>query len=362
MKRQEVIFLSTGAIGDMVIASALHAPFYERDISMGIVSAEFTRGLWQHFGNTITYAYGKDKVLPEFPTDAVVVDIRNYLRHLPHSQNLPQWLTKQEEKRKGHLCEWMAYEAATACPGIERILKETFKVTRDDVQIILTEEEIEEGKARINEIRKESNNKLVTILAPYSNTENRNMGMRQLEEVVVGLQDTTTVCQLEPFQPADYVVGTKPVGDRDLRKVAALLLAADAYIGVDSGPLHIINGAIQGTGWYSHKLDGKRDPAKVFVVLGSSHPDVVAYEGNTIITALTSHAVCPVAPCGAHGYVAPEEYGKYFGEIFHPSRKEGDKSGCIYQEHDFPNTAPCMSAVSSEQIVEAVQAYLRDRK
>lgn len=359
METPQVIFLSTGAIGDMVIASALHTPFYEREISIGVVSADFTRGLWQHFGNTTAYAYDKDKALPELPKEAVVVDIRNYLHHFPHSQNLPHGLT-EEEKRKGHLCEWMAYEAATQCPGIERILRKTFKVTRDDVQIILTEQEIEAGKKLIEEIRKESSNKSVTILAPYSNTENRNIGMHQLEEIVAGLEDRTAICQLQPFGETEYVKGTRPIGDRDLRKVAALLLVADAYIGVDSGPLHIVNGAIQGAEWYNQRLEGRRDPAKVFVVLGSSAPEVVAYKGNTIIQSPV--CVCDVAPCGAHGYVAPERYGEHFGKEFHASRKEGDKSGCIYKDQDFPNTAPCMTAVPSEQIIETVRAYLRNRK
>src|SRR3989338_1568345 len=99
-----VILLSTGAIGDMVIASALAAQLYQRDIPHGIVSSGFTLPLWKHFGFATTYAYGPDTSIPELPSDAVVVDIRRYLRHFPHSSFLPG------TERKGHLCEWMAVE------------------------------------------------------------------------------------------------------------------------------------------------------------------------------------------------------------------------------------------------------------
>ena len=351
MENKEVILLSTGAIGDLVIASAVRAALWEKKINdVGIVSSNHTLGLW--FDEQRAYAY-EGQSIPFLPANTIVVDIRSYLRHFPHSSVLPG------TDKKAHLCQWMAQEAIAVCEELEGILDPKY-VSRDDVEIILSKEEVMWGIGEIGKIRRE-HGKLVTILAPYSNTQNRNMGMQRLEQVVRGLEDTTTICQLEPFEEAQYVQGTRRMGNKDLRKVAALLLAADAYIGVDSGPLHLLNGAIQRSEFYEHELEQRRDPAKVFVVLGSSAAEVVAYKGNSVITSPVS--ICSVAPCGSHGYVAPEAYGEHFGRVFHRAKQpEKDKSGCIFEEHHYPNTAPCMTAVAYEQIIEAVREYLRQNK
>lgn len=135
-EQKRVILLSTGAIGDMVIASALAAQFYQRDIPHGIVSSGFTLPLWKHSGNATTYAYGKDKALPELPKDSLVVDISNYLRHFPHSSVLPG------TDRKGHLCEWMGVEAVYEQNNLDAILA-LDSVSRDDVQIFMTDRDSE---------------------------------------------------------------------------------------------------------------------------------------------------------------------------------------------------------------------------
>ena len=346
-----VILLSTGAIGDMVIASALAAQFYQRDIPHGIVSSGFTLPLWKHFGFSTTYAYGPANSVPELPSDALVADIRNYLRHFPHTEFLPG------TERKGHLCKWMAVEAFSAAPSLETLLGKDLSVSRDDVQIFMTEEEIQAGLAWVVALQQEHGNKPVVILSPYSTTTNRNIGKQRLDEVVYGLQDLVIPCQLMPIPTDGIITGAILVGSNDLRKVAGLLLAADAYVGVDSGPLHMVNGVIQGAEWYGHNLKSQRNKGKVFVVTGSSAPEVVAYEGNTILQAPVR--VCDVAPCGAHGYLAPPEYEKHFGKEFHPSPR--DKGGCVFQDHHYKDTAPCMTAVPSEQIIEAVRTYLQKR-
>ncbi len=346
-----LILLSTGAIGDMVIASALAAQFYQRDIPHGIVSSGFTLPLWKHFGFATTYAYGPGNSVPELPLDAVVVDIRRYLRHFPHTELL------SGTQRKGHLCEWMGVEALTLAPSLETLLGKDLSVSRDDVQIFMTEEEIQAGLAWVATLQREHGNKPVVIFSPYSTTTNRNIGKQRLDEVVYGLQDSVIPCQLTPIPDGGAINGAIRVGDRDLRNVAGLLLAADAYVGVDSGPLHMVNGVIHGTACYDHKLKPQRRKDKVFVVTGSSAPEVVAYEGNTLLQAPVR--VCDVAPCGAHGYVAAAEYGARFGRAFHPSSR--DKGGCVFQDHHYKDTAPCMTAVPSEQIIEAVRGYLQQR-
>lgn len=350
-EQQRVILLSTGAIGDMVIASALAAQFYQRDIPHGIVSAGFTLPLWNHFRLATLYVYNANKNVPELPSNAFVVDIRNYLRHFPHSSPLPN------TNRKGHLCEWMAVEALATAPSLERLLENDFSVSRDDVQIFMTQEEIQAGLDWASALQREHGNKPVVIISPYSTTVNRNIGKQRLDEVVYGLRDSVLACQLTPLPEGGAITGAVPVGSTDLRKVAGLLLAADAYLGVDSGPLHMVNGVIQGTDWYGHNLPTQRKKEKIFVVHGSSSPEVVAYEGNTILQAPVR--VCDIAPCGAHGYVAPEAYGERFGKQFHHSPT--DKGGCVFQDHHYKDTAACMTAVSSEQIIEAVRSYLQNR-
>ncbi len=345
-----VILLSTGAIGDMVISSALAAQFYQRDIPYGIVSSGFTLPLWKHFGNATTYAYDAGNNVPCIPSDAFVVDIRNYLRHLPHSSLLPG------TDRKGHLCEWMGVEAARDQNLLDQILG-VDSVSRDDVHIFMTEEEIHAGLQGVVALQQEHGNKPLVIISPYSTTVNRNIGKKQLDDVVYGLRDSVLPCQLTPIPDGGEITGAVPVGSTDLRKVAGLLLAADAYVGVDSGPLHIVNGVIQGTDWYSHKLPTQRKKEKVFVVTGSSTPEVVTYNGNTVIQAL--NRICDIAPCGAHGYVAPKAYGNHFERTFHPSPT--DKGGCVFQNHHYKDTVPCMTAVTSEQIIESVRNYLRQR-
>ncbi len=357
-----VILLSTGAIGDMVIASALTAQFYQRNIPYGIVSSGFTLPLWKHFGNATTYAYGFDKAVPDLPAEGFVVDIRNYLRHFPHTEFLPG------TERKGHLCEWMAVEAVHDQNVLDDLLRVgsvsdrdkelgITPVSRDDVQIFMLEEEIQAGLEWVAALQREHGNKPVVILSPYSTTMNRNIGKQRLDEIVYGLKDSVIPCQLMPIPKDGSITGAIPVGSNDLRAVAGLLLAADAYVGVDSGPLHMVNGVIQGTGWYGHNLQPQRRKDKVFVVTGSSASEVVAYQGNSIIQAPVS--VCDVAPCGAHGYVAPEAYGERFGKQFHASPR--DKGGCVIPDHHYKDTAPCMTAVPSEQIIAAVRGYLRQR-
>lgn len=335
----------------MVIASALAAQFNKRSIPHGIVSARFTLPLWAYFEHATTYAYGKDKALPKLPENSLVVDISNYLRHFPHSSLLPG------TDRKGHLCEWMGVEARSVAPPLEALLGNDFSVSRNDVRIFMTENEIQAGLNWVAALQKKYGNKPVVVISPYSTTVNRNVGKQQLNDVVYGLRDSVIPCQLTPIPNCGEITDAIPVGSTNLREVAGMLLAADAYLGVDSGPLHMVNGVIQRTGWFNPKLPVQRNKEKVFVVTGSSAPDVVAYEGNTILHAPVG--VCDIAPCGAHGYVAPEAYGDHFGKQFHSS--PADKGGCFFAHDDIKDTARCMSAVPSEQIIEAVRGYLRQR-
>ena len=345
---KEIILISTGAIGDMIIASALQKPLNELGYKTGIISAGFTLPLWIGLENITTYAFGKDKALPELPTDAQVVDISNYLAHFPHSQPLPQKFT-EEECRYDHLCEWMTYYLFQKI-GLK------LEVSKADVRIILRPEEVAFGRDYIANLKKENGGKKVLIISPYATTKNRNIPLSTLEEIAAGVSDVAFSCQTTPYGETQKIKGTVDVGDKDIRKSIAIRLAADTYLTVDSGPLHMMMGAMQGTP-KDNLVDGVNpDPAKVFVVLGSSKPETVSYTGNQNIFAGNA---CEISPCGAHGYYPLKSYGRLFGRRFHSSTDSTkDKSGCIYQNFSGRETAVCMESVKAEEVIEKIRGYL----
>lgn len=108
----------------------------------------------------------------------------------------------------------------------------------------------------------------------------------------------------------------------------------------------MINGALQG------RYDGE-GRKKVIIALGSSHPDVVTYTGNLLISATGG---CSLSPCGAHGYFGCDGYEKEFGKTFFGT--EQDKSGCIFSDYNKRETARCMEAIPAEQIIATIKFVL----
>jgi len=346
---KEIVLISTGAIGDLVIASALQKPLSELGHKTGIVSVEFTLPLWNNLENTATYAFGQNKSPPDLSPEAQIVDISDYLAGFPQSQPLPKEFTGEENKQ-GHLCEWMAYD-------IFQKTRITLNASRDDVRIVLDREEVTFGRDYLYDLSQENGRKPTLIISPYATTKNRNIPLDTLVEIVRGTSGLVVACQLTPYADNQRIAGTLPVGDKDLRKAAAILLAADTYLGVDSGPLHMIMGAMQGTPTENLVDDINTNPAKVIVALGSSMMETVSYQGNQNIFARN---VCEIAPCGAHGYYPLEGYAKLFGREFHASANPTkDKSGCTHPDFATRETAGCMETIKAEEIITRIEAYFR---
>lgn len=336
--KNHLILQSTGAIGDAVILTGVQKSLADLGYKVGVMSAPFTLSLWNGIGES--YAPGAP-----LPTGAQVVPINNYLRHFPHTQIFPG------TKERAHLSQWMGYEAQIL-GGLESIA-----VSRDNVRIVLDENEIAAARDRVYNLSSANDGKPIVVIAPYSNTKNRNLPLSTLDAIVQGLEGDAVIAMLEPVPESGYIKGTIKLGDKNLRNVAGLLLAAHAYIGVDSGPLHIAAGAIQGAPQdVAKRLEVFTDPGKIIVALASSSPQVVAYSGNQFVF---SNGGCIIAPCGAHGYVAPEEYGSLFSLPFVESGVDKDKSGCTIQSYPREETAACMASIDPEEIIEKVKNQLR---
>ena len=325
---------------------------------VGILSKEFTLPLWKNLSEFTTplWMYLSYSHLGEdIPKGRIringfdIFDISDYLSEFPNTSKLPKDFLG--EQRMGYLCEWMAYAMYKQDPVMK------LDVSRDDVRIVLDKEEVEFGRAYIMNISKSNGGLPVVVLSPFSTSINRNLAMNTLEEVVGGIKDFAVPCQLSPYSEEQYIQGTTPIGDNRLRVASSILLACDAYVGVDSGPLHMINGAIQGTP-ENELVDGVIDNRKKIVIcVGSSHPDVVTYKDNVIIQGSKE---CGFAPCGAHGYCSVDKYSEGLGVKFRPTDK--DKSGCVYDDYGDMEVSPCMAAISAEEIIENIKSILGNQK
>lgn len=344
----KVILKSTGAIGDTVIASALQEAFNVAGIHTGIISKDSILNLWEGLENVSMYSFED-----ELPEDVWIVDISNYSVHMPHSKDLPFSLF--EEHQRGHLCQWMAYDS-----HIDGIPFEVAnKITKNGVRVVLTRKEIEEGRDTVWRVSQDNGNKPIVIFNPYSANKNRSLPVKKLEDVVAAVKDFAVPCLLDDFQEHPYVEGMVLIGDRNLRKVSAILLASDVYVGIDGGPLHMVNGVIQGTPTENYVEGISTNPEKVIAVLGSSGEKVVVYDYNQVIFGTGG---CFYAPCGAHGYQPIDEYGERFKDVFYPSdNPEKDKGGCIYYSHTHPNidSAVCMQSIPAELIIQTIRDSMR---
>jgi hypothetical protein len=346
---KNILIKSTGAIGDLVILSAVQKQLNNIGCRVGVISKGFTLPLWENLQNVSLYK-SDDENLP-----SVDADISNYLAEFPHTNKLPSAFAGEE--RFGHLSEWMAYSIYNQIED-EQSKNALKKVSGNDVRICLKEEEIMSGRDKLYELSKENNRKPVVILSPYSNTKNRNLSKNGLEKIVNFLSNDAVLCLLEPFDETQYIEGTIRIGNKDLRMAASYLLAADLLLLVDSGPLHMAMGTIQGTDKkLADKYSINTNPAKVLVALGSSNLHTVSYKGNQTIV---SSDVCNFSPCGAHGYVDPEEYGKLFKTKFYPTNKpDKDKSGCVFLSYSNEDAALCMTTLSEEEIVDKIRTRIK---
>jgi hypothetical protein len=340
---QKIVLKETGAIGDLVIASAVIVSLQKAGFKTGVISKRFTLPLVEGISPEEIGLYADEK---DVPINSFIIDISDYLKGLPHTRMLPPEYSG-EERRLAHLCEWKAYTL---------FQKSGIKVhaSRDDVRIILGKDELAEGIERVYKISAENGHKPVVMLAPYSTTINRNVSRSTLEKVVEGISEFSVPCLLSPHLPEQYISGTIPLGDENLRKAAAILYAVDACVVSDSGPLHIVNGIIQGEELQGNSIITK-EKSKVIAVLGSSHPTAVAYQGNNIIQ---PNKVCSIMPCGAHGYFSIEGYSDEFRTEFYGTGNEKDKSGCMFSDYSGKYSSKCMESIPAKEIVDKIREVL----
>ncbi len=339
MNKPKMIIRSTGAIGDTIMLIPLISGLKGQGYEVGVATKKMCFPLLRACDVKL---YGQDEIFE----GSEVIDISTYFDNLPHLSRLPLDFTDEDEERLGHLCEWQACSFYQKTGIVVR-------PSKDDVKICLTKEEVEYGLKVIKSISEKNNNKPIVIIAPHAMTKNRNIPKGTLENLVREISLFGVPCILEPFKKG--IKGAVYVGHDDLIYASAILYAADAFVCVDSGPLHLINAVLQGTPDYP-SLDSRRDKRKVVLVCGSANPLVVAYEDNRVVQ---SGLPCGIkSPCGAFGY-APKGieniWKKNFGKSFFLG---DDNSGCVYGTYSLIETAPCMESISPEQIILAVKDIL----
>ena len=270
-------------------------------------------------------------------TDYPLIDISDYLSLMPHNK---------KSRKTPHLCEWMA-----KCIYNKTGLKLT--PSRDDVKIMLDRDEIDEGIDIVREYSGNHGNKPVLMIAPSSTTKNRSLPLETVRRIRDGVEDLCAPALLYPGSDERYLKVLEPLGSKNLRKASAVLYACDAVVAMDSAPLHLVNGAIQGAENGNEYIQTSR--RKIIAVCGSSNPDAVTYRQNMIIIPKNK---CEVWPCGVHGYASLEEHERLHRRKFYDSGVEGDGAGCICENYPDMETAPCMKSVSSESIIKSIRKVL----
>lgn len=282
--------------------------------------------------------------MPQYPE----VDLRDYLKLDPHGSP------------RAHSSElmWEAFEQET---GISLALN------KKDVKFSLSNEEIDYGKTVMDTIRNKYPNHKIVIIAPYS-TQNRNIPKETLKKITNTLkkQNILLVMQ-EPVSPETMIPWMELIShftdniskeilpmQNSLRLNTAIWMHADAFVGVDSGPHHLINGGIQWLSESSHRCNMTR--GNILTILGSSHHTAVAYPGNHFLQADLSQSCQRKNPCWAHGY----EW-LISQKITYGSLSPFDKSTCELPEYSFQESSPCMRSISKESIIEAIHSLLFEK-
>lgn len=330
VKPKVLLHVPTNAIGDAVISTAVRAALQRNNYQAEIISPEHIAPLLNEIDSIHT---SNTSLSP----GSRIIDI-NYFPEQSHIQLLPG------TQRYGHISEWMGLI-------VSQQLGMNLEVSPDDVKIKLMRDEIEQARDRLYTLSKETNRLPVVIIVPGASTKNRSLTSMQAEAIASRLKGTATPLLLEPLHDRYSAIDILRVGG-NLREAAALLLAADSVVTVDTGPLHITQAGMQGNLEIAQALGISVDPRKLVVALGSSRPEVVAYKGNQAVHA---SAGCPVSPCGLHGEAALGGIGKF--QI--PLHVSDDKSACIYPGSKQLETAPCMESVPAGEIVEKVSDYLK---
>lgn len=322
---------STGAIGDAIALLAVREALDQSGYSADLIAQPFILKLWPPQPR---------RSLDDGLLVVQKIDVSHYLTAHPHT-------TDFVPGQRGHLCQWMGRI-------VSQSLNIELAVSPDMVRIPLTSEEVACGDQIVAEMIAQHDKKPLVLIAPSAGTKNRNLPVQTILDISRNLKDLGTVCLLGPVLDQYKDLNLPILAHRSLREAGAIFLAADCVVTVDSAPLHIAAGVVQGNPGHMNA-----HPEKLIAVVGSSDPRVVTYTRNQIVK--PSNVVCGLAPCGAHGYDTLSEYASRLGQDFFPSGIKKDNSGCALTEYSKIETAACMVAISANEITKTVTKYLRQR-
>ena len=196
---------------------------------------------------------------------------------------MPKEFSGREKDEMAHLSEWMGY-------SLNHHYGIPVHSSRDDVKVLLTEEEVVNARNYLKEI---SPNKPVVALPLFSTTKNRNLPRKTIEEIVLGISSFATPLFLPTAIIKEISKAIYLSDDLPLRETAAIFYASDSVVGVDTGPTHLANAVLQGTPDY--EIEGiNTNKNKVLWLLGATHPEVTIYSGNRFISHTTAMDVCPL--------------------------------------------------------------------
>lgn len=278
-----------------------------------------------------------------------VLKMGDYLNYDTHFESLPMAFRSSRDILRpngaadplGHLCQWMGVHAATLL-GIE-----PFAVDPGEVRLALTADSLISGETLLRE--QVQSNKPTVILSVGAGSQNRILPPGVILEVIELLGNDAQAVLLKPLPnglPGFDGIDVPYVECKNLALLPAFLFCADAVVSTDSGPFHIAAAAIQGARSEGESFD--LEEKSLILAAGSSSPYTLLYKGNQFVQAPASS--CPILPCGRHGYgdtIPARMDGHQFFEI--------KNSLCIYPEYTATGLAPCMKAISAEQIVAKVR-------
>ncbi|PID84005.1 hypothetical protein CSB09_03145 [Candidatus Gracilibacteria bacterium] len=318
-KINTVLLNTTGAIGDAVqLGTLLTAMKSENpDLKIGVISNPLTHGVILKDG--VFCFSSEDEISPKFKS-APSIDLRDYLQVNPHgnprkhsSELLVEYVSKKLKKEQPQLFE--------SLKGMNS------KASKDNIKISLSQEEKAFGERVMGRIRKQYPGKKIIVLSAYSTTLNRDIPQNTMAELIKKLSQANIIPILqEPLpknkKPNGCILASNFYDEQEiqkehldpLRSSVAIWIQSDGFVGVDSGPHHLINAGIQGLEEQNESIKGLAKE-KVLTILGSSAAVAVKYDGNRVIQADLSKSCQKKAPCGFHGYEGQE--GK---------KKEGQKN------------------------------------
>jgi len=363
---KDLMLLTTGALGDLVMTSAL-LPMLRAEGAKKVylIAKGFSKGLTEGLGYDDFLELGdQDKKGDSFDVRDTVevngirhyrgefIDLGVYLQNHVHMKPLSDRATFSP------LVDHMRFQLEQELHRMYGLYVD-FDVKTTDVKVALSNGEIEWAK---EEYRKLTNDKTVIIARqaanPFDDLEYSNRDLRMEDAVRLAQLVSEYATPVQVIAPGEESIeGTVQVSDRDLRKVTALLATADGMIGVDSGPWHMGIAGIQGGNF--GKYD-KPDLSTRIALAISSHPASNQYrQGFNATQAFFAEPSCPMVSedtygkCGAHGYHPASEVtqaGRELG-LISTNRKIQDNTNCIYKRGD-ENLFSCVQEMSNE--IEAV--------